>query len=85
MRRQMTKFVAIQNEWPLQERDVMGNQQPTIRPEAGCCSCCGVHAYDAAMLRHLVSQFGASQVMIGTGTPFDFRDHSPVAHGVAVR
>jgi hypothetical protein len=58
----------------------MGNQ----RPGAGSCSCCGtgVHAYDAAMLRHLVSQSGAPPVMLGT---FTFRDHSAVAYGVPVR
>jgi hypothetical protein len=62
----------------------MGGQQSTIRPGAGSCSCCDidVHAYDAAMLRHLMSQFGGSQIMLGT---FAFCDHSPVAYVVPVR
>jgi hypothetical protein len=63
----------------------MGNQQPTIRPGAGWCSCCDVHVYDAAMLRHLVRQYGASQIMLGADYPFAFRDHSPVAHVVPGR
>jgi hypothetical protein len=56
----------------------MGGQQSTIRPGAGSCSCCDidVHAYDATMLRHLMSQLGGSQIMLGT---FAFCDHSPVA------
>jgi aminocarboxymuconate-semialdehyde decarboxylase len=34
--------------------------------------------FDPATLRHLVSVFGASQVMIGTDYPFAFHDKSPV-------
>jgi aminocarboxymuconate-semialdehyde decarboxylase len=34
--------------------------------------------FDTPMLRHLVNQFGASQLMIGTDYPFGFRDHHPV-------
>lgn len=62
----------------------MGSKQPTIRLRP--CSCCGiVHVYDAAMARHLVNQFGASQIMLGTGYAFAFRDHAPVAHVVPVQ
>jgi aminocarboxymuconate-semialdehyde decarboxylase len=34
--------------------------------------------FDTPTLRHLVNQFGASQLMIGTDYPFGFRDHHPV-------
>ncbi|MGY2905524.1 hypothetical protein [Bradyrhizobium sp. URHC0002] len=62
----------------------MGDRQPTIRPGAGSYPCKGidVHVHEAAMLRHLMSQFGVSQIMLGA---FAFRDHSPVAHGRPVR
>lgn len=34
--------------------------------------------FDAPTLRHLVMQFGASQLMIGTDYPFNFSDSTPV-------
>jgi aminocarboxymuconate-semialdehyde decarboxylase len=34
--------------------------------------------FDAPTLRHLVSKFGASQLMIGTDYPFNFHDSTPV-------
>jgi hypothetical protein len=55
-----------------------------IRRTAGCRPCCRIHAYDAVMLRYLARRLGASQVMIGAGYPFGFRNYSPVAHVVAV-
>ena len=62
----------------------MGGQQSTIRPGAGSRSCgdIDVHAHDATILRHLMSQFGVSQIVLGT---FAFRDHSRVANVVPVQ
>jgi aminocarboxymuconate-semialdehyde decarboxylase len=34
--------------------------------------------FDTPTLQHLVTQFGASQLMIGTDYPFNFHDHKPV-------
>lgn len=34
--------------------------------------------FDARTLRHLVDQFGAGQLMVGTDYPFNFRDRMPV-------
>jgi aminocarboxymuconate-semialdehyde decarboxylase len=35
--------------------------------------------FDAPTLRHLVSLFGETQLMIGTDYPFNFHEHAPVA------
>ena len=35
--------------------------------------------FDATMLKHLIAQFGATQIMIGTDYPFNFCDKTPVA------
>ncbi|MDB5894105.1 MAG: aminocarboxymuconate-semialdehyde decarboxylase [Rhodoferax sp.] len=35
--------------------------------------------FDTATLRHLASQFGASQLMVGTDYPFNFHDATPLA------
>jgi len=78
------KFVAIRKRMAFAGRDVMGELQPTIRPGAGSYSRRGidVHVDEAAMLRHLESRFGASQIMRGTSA---FRDHSPAAQVVPVQ
>lgn len=34
--------------------------------------------FDGPMLRHLVSVFGATQLMVGTDYPFNFRDQTPM-------
>ena len=34
--------------------------------------------FDAPTLKHLVGQFGASQLMVGTDHPFNFHDRAPV-------
>ncbi|TDY15506.1 aminocarboxymuconate-semialdehyde decarboxylase [Paraburkholderia sp. BL6665CI2N2] len=34
--------------------------------------------FDQATLRHLLSSFGESQIMLGTDYPFAFREHDPV-------
>lgn len=34
--------------------------------------------FDVPMLRHLVSVFGATQLMVGTDYPFNFRDRAPL-------
>jgi aminocarboxymuconate-semialdehyde decarboxylase len=35
--------------------------------------------FDAPTLRHLATQFGASQLMVGTDYPFNFSDSTPIA------
>jgi aminocarboxymuconate-semialdehyde decarboxylase len=35
--------------------------------------------FDTPTLQHLVTQFGASQLMVGTDYPFNFHDSTPVA------
>jgi len=35
--------------------------------------------FDAVTLRHLGALFGTSQLLIGTGYPFNFHDQTPVA------
>lgn len=35
--------------------------------------------FDGATLAHLVAQFGASQVMVGTDYPFNFHESAPIA------
>jgi len=35
--------------------------------------------FDAATLAHLVAQFGATQLMVGTDYPFNFHEHAPLA------
>jgi aminocarboxymuconate-semialdehyde decarboxylase len=35
--------------------------------------------FDAPTLRHLATQFGASQLMVGTDYPFNFHDSTPIA------